>query len=578
MAGERGSTLVGWNRAGVAAASRAREIRCFGLAALLVVLAWTFPATAARAAASPLAPLIAQSLLDPAPLVVDGAKLDATVLRALYDGRGSEPLWVESPHAGERIAAVLGALRQVDREGLEPKAYWVDQIEALRGAGDPLQLAYLDMLISDAVMRYGVHVRTGARRPRLTIPSLDPAVDDPDPVPIALAAASAPDVAAYLGQLPPESPQYRALRDTLAWYRALDARGGWPSLPDGPKLTPGTTDPAIPLLRERLRTTGDLADATPAPGTPRDLYDRQLELAVRAFQARHGLLVDGIVGRRTRAALNTSASERVQQLIANLERLRWLPADLGERHLRVNIPDYSLELSENGTTTLAMPVIVGRTSWPTPSFSSEIRDVVFNPPWYIPPSIAKEELFPRALVDEDYFASQGISIRIRPTSSGSGSVRRLKQAPGPRNPLGRVKFNLPNPYGVYLHDTPNKDRFRLGVRSLSHGCVRVGNARELAAALLEDMPEWGPGRRASAFSSWSTRSVKLKTPIPVHLVYATAWQDPTGRVEFREDIYGNDRRLVREIARPRALRLPPSPPVLVAKETVAAPEVIAPAR
>ena len=545
---------------------------------LMLVQAMLLLAAARPARADDIAPLIAQSLSDPAPLTVDGTKLDVAALRALYDTRSSAPLWVTAPDANARIDAIVEFLRQVDRDGLEPRAYRITLIEARRGATDPLKRAELDMLLSEAVMRYGVHVRTGARRPRVPIPDIEPMVVDPDPVPIALGLASAPpiEITSRMQRLAPQTADYATMRDLLARHREVAAHGGWPKVGDVPKLTPGAVDPSVRRVRERLLATGELAaDAVPAQ---RDLYDKHLEAAVKTFQKHHGLTPDGTIGNKTRDAMNVSAAERVEQIVANMERLRWLPTDLGERYVWINIPEYRLRVEDRGTTTLEMPVIVGKPTWQTPVFSSQIRHLVFNPPWNVPPRIAAEELIPRAMADEGYFAAQGISWRggTRVASAGSGisdggtvvtTPRRLRQAPGPKNPLGRVKFNMPNPFGVYLHDTPNKDKFRQTSRSLSHGCVRVGNAPALAAALLGDMPEWDEGRRKSALADWSTRNVNLRSPVPVHIVYATAWRDPDGTVQFREDIYDSDAELARDVSKPRSVR----PPLVVAPAGEAAP-------
>ncbi|MBM4243630.1 MAG: hypothetical protein FJ148_07430 [Deltaproteobacteria bacterium] len=531
------------------------------------------------ALADDLAPLIAQSLSDPAPLTVGGTRLDVAVLRALYDPRASAPLWVTAPDANARIDAVVAFLRQVDRDGLEPQSYRVSLIEARRGSTEPLGRAELDMLLSEAVMRYGVHVRTGARRPRVQIPEIEPMVVDPDPIAIALDLAAAPpvEIASRMQRLTPQTAEYATMRDLLARYREIAAGGGWPKVGELPKLSSGAVDPGVRRLRERLLATGELASGAAPSSGQRDVYDPALEAAVKTFQKHHGLAPDGTVGSKTREALNVTATERVGQIVANLERLRWLPDDLGERHVWINIPEYRLRVEDRGTTTLEMPVIVGKPTWQTPMFSSEIRHLVFNPPWNVPPRIAREELIPRGLADQSYFAAQGISwrggTRVASTGSGSGDAagtvtpRRLRQAPGPKNPLGRVKFNMPNPFGVYLHDTPNKDKFRLTSRSLSHGCVRLGNAPALAAALLGDMPEWGEERRKKALSGWTTRNVNLQSPIPVHIVYATAWRDPDGAVQFREDIYDDDAALARDVARPRTIGLPPvsAAPVAVAE-------------
>lgn len=552
---------------------------CVALIAAIVLLEGD--ARSEAAPASPLAPLIAQTLVDPVPLVVGGVRLDRVPLRALYEPRGAAPLWVESADLEARIDALLATLRAADREGLDPAAYPVAEIERRRDAVDPLARAELDLLLSDTVMRYGTHVRAGARRPPTAV--VGPLAGEPDPVQMALDVASAPDPAATLAALPPQTPEYQALRERLAAYREMAAAGGWPTLRDAPKLEPGAVGPAVRVLRKRLLATGELA-ADSAHDAAASVYDPELVAAVRLFQKRHGLAADGIVGRRTWAALNVTAEERVAQIVANLERLRWLPPHLGDRYVRINIPDYRLEVFEGGRATLEMPVIVGRSSWPTPTFSSEIENLVFNPPWYVPPRIAAEELVPRALADQSYFASQGIVALGGPrlaaagsgvSDAGSLSGRRFRQAPGPKNPLGRIKFNMPNPYAVYLHDTPNKDKFRLGTRALSHGCVRVADARALAAELLRDMPEWDEGRRKSALSSWTTRTVRLRTPVPVHLTYATAWAMPDGSVAFREDIYGADRKLAREVSRPRSVRLTPPSPVLMASGAARAPQAAA---
>lgn len=541
---------------------------CVALVAAILLLEGE--ARSELAPASPLAPLIAQTLVDPVPLAVGGVRLERVPLRALYEPRGAAPLWVESSDFDRRMDAVLAALRDADREGLDPAAYPIAELEGRRHASDPLGRAELDLLLSDTVMRYGTHVRAGARRPAAAV--IGSLAAEPDPVRIALDVASSPDPAAALAALPPQTPEYRALRERLAAYREMAAAGGWPTLRDAPKLEPGAVGPAVRFLRKRLLSTGEL-EADRAHGAAASVYDPELVAAVRRFQKRHGLVPDGIVGQRTWAALNVTAEERVAQIIANLERLRWLPRYLGDRYVRINIPDYQLEVHDGEQTTLEMPVIVGRSSWPTPTFSSEIENLVFNPPWYVPPRIAAEELVPRALADPSYFASQGIVSLGGPRLAAAGSGvsdaaslrgRRFRQAPGPKNPLGRIKFNMPNPYAVYLHDTPNKDKFRLGTRALSHGCIRVGDARALAAELLRDMPEWDEKRRKSVLSSWTTRTVRLRTPVPVHLTYATAWALPDGSVAFREDIYGLDRKLAREISRPRGIRLPPPSHVLMA--------------
>jgi murein L,D-transpeptidase YcbB/YkuD len=236
-----------------------------------------------------------------------------------------------------------------------------------------------------------------------------------------------------------------------------------------------------------------------------------------------------------------------------MERWRWLPEDAGEQRVVVNIPGFWLHVVEGGSTTIEMPVVVGRESWETPLFSTSITDVVFNPRWVVPPSIAREELLPKGRQDPDYFARHGYEVR---------GGERLIQPPGPRNPLGHLKFLIPNPFGVYLHDAPARALFRQPVRTYSHGCVRIGNATALAARLLDDMPRWDAAHRRAVLSGWVTHTVHLRTPMPLHVTYQTAWVDEGGAVHFVDDIYGRDEELARALTRPRERPRPPVvPPV-----------------
>jgi L,D-transpeptidase YcbB len=507
---------------------------------------------------------------------IEGGQVDGALARGLYAPRGFEPLWAAGD-GSERVLAVVEVLRRADEHGLDPSPYHLGAIERRIGAPGERERAELDLLVSDAVMRYGSHVAFGAYRPTRTTKEIELAPLDHDPTRLALDAARAPDVRAYLDSLPPTDPGYRRLQEALARYRDAAARGGWPEVPDGPKLTPGMRGPEVAAIRARLAATGEAPAAKRSPG----VYDRDLVVAVQRFQARHGLAPDGVVGPHTRQALVVSAGERVRQLEIALERSRWRPRDLGDRFVVINIPDQRLELRDRtGAVEIEMPVIVGKPSWPTPEFSASLTDLVFNPPWNVPPKIARDELLPKMRRDDSYFAREGIAVRGGVTiasastdsladASGPTSARvsvhgpiRLRQAPGPRNPLGRIKFNIANDFGVYLHDTPNKSPFRLADRRLSHGCVRLGDAKGLASLVMRDMPGWDDERRGQVLTGWRTRSVRLSEHLPVHIVYSTAWVDEAGEVQFREDVYGRDEDLVARWDRPRTPRLPapPSPP------------------
>lgn len=317
-------------------------------------------------------------------------------------------------------------------------------------------------------------------------------------------AAHADDFAAFLDDLAPANREYRSLRRALAAYRAIEAQGGWPRLKGRQTLRRGMYGSEVAVLRHRLAATGDLKDAGEDPRQ----FDGSVEQAVRAFQARHGLAVDGVVGPRTRAALNVPVELRVRQLLINLERARWLTKDFGQRYLIVNLADFRLRAIDGGRTVLDMRVVVGLPYRSTPVFSDEVTYVHFNPYWNVPPSIAKKDILPRVKRDPGYLVRR--SIRV--FSDWSGNAReldpwsidwsrfnssyfpyKLRQDPGPQNPLGRVKFMFPNKYSVYLHDTPSRGLFDHPVRAFSSGCIRVEKPVDLAAFLLGDDPKWTTG-------------------------------------------------------------------------------------
>jgi murein L,D-transpeptidase YcbB/YkuD len=341
----------------------------------------------------------------------------------------------------------------------------------------------------------------------------------------------------------------------LERYRAIQADGGWPMLPAGPSLHPGDTDPAIPLLRTRLAVSGDLPDPTPPAGIEPALYDTGLAPAVRAFQRRHGLIDDGVIGRHTRAALNVSVGERIRQLELNRKRLEQDEILDHDRLVRVNIPGYALSLYEHGREVLQMPVVVGRRDRPTPELRSRITFLVVNPTWTIPTTLAYEDYLPKVRRDPNYFREHDIRVfegwtrgadEINPDWIDWNLIGRsikslkLRQAPGPENPLGRIKFFLPNDHDIYLHDTPSRALMRRDHRTFSSGCIRVGDARALAEALLTREPNWPPERLERTLEAGETVEVRFSSPVPVVLTYQTAWVSADGTVNFRADVYDHE--------------------------------------
>ena len=348
---------------------------------------------------------------------------------------------------------------------------------------------------------------------------------------------------------PPIHQAYARLADAFTRYQRLAAQGGWPELPAGPALKPGQQDVRVPLLRRRLAIEGDLL----SPVTDDGRYDAALEAAVRRFQSRHGLVVDGVVGPATRRALNIDVESRIVQMSINLERYRRLPYHLGERYLMVNTAAAMLELIEGEQIVFASRVIVGAPRTPTPILQGNIDGVFFNPSWYIPRSIVVNEILPKLRRDHRYLAKENIVIVGRGSDpfgltldwsqiSARGFTAGLRELPGPHNALGRIKFDLHSPYSVYLHDTPDKALFERTARFFSHGCVRVERPKELAVYLLTDQ-SWNEDRIDAAIALGTTQRVALSSPLPVYLTYLTAFVDAQGVVQFRDDVYGRDRRL-----------------------------------
>lgn len=500
------------------------------------------------------------------PARVDGERL----LRA-YATRGFAPLWFgadgEERLPSRRAQAVMEVLAGAGKDGLVPDHYYLNELGSRWSPNSLAERAELDLLLTDAVLNYATHLRIGRVPPRSITSDFHYRPEAPDAAAVVTGLASTDDVTAYLASFAPPHAVYAGLRALLADYRAMEQAGAWPTVPVGRKISKGAKGRVVTAVRARLIATGDL---DPALGGS-DLFDDQLDRAVRAFQARNGLLVDGVIGPATFEALNVSVGERIQSIIATMERLRWLPTVLGRRHVFVNVAGFDLNVVENGKVTTTMPVIVGTVRRKTPLFSSEINNVVFNPPWTVPQRLAREDFLPKLREDPNYLANRNIRLYsswgsdaevVDPASIDWSTVGRremsgyrLRQAPGSNNALGHIKFNMPNPFAVYLHDTPQQYKFRRTVRAFSSGCVRVGEPDKLAEVVFEGTPRWDASRRASAIRRGRTAHIGLERSVPVHLFYLTAWRDEAGTAQFRNDIYGWDRLLLRSIERRMARTL-----------------------
>ena len=351
-----------------------------------------------------------------------------------------------------------------------------------------------------------------------------------DPWPGFLDAVNQDQLATWIASLPPPYTGYDALKKGLVIYRKIDASGGWPTIPEGPELAPGMADSRIATLRARLAVE-DKEVSTAGPAR----YDAAMIDAVRRAQRRYGLEPTGTLNKATLNALNVSAHDRVRQIMANMERWRWLPATLPTHRIQVNIAAAVLTVFEADNPVTSMRAVTGRPGDETPMLSSEVHSVVFNPPWNVPSSIATKELWPKERAHPGYLRTHG--FRVIATPDGG---RRLQQRAGDQSALGRVKFDFDNPYGVYLHDTPTQRTFGGYSRMVSHGCVRLARPLDLARLVLKDDPTWTPDAIDAALAKGDTVRAPLPEKIAVFLLYWTAFGSTDGKMSFRADPYGWD--------------------------------------
>jgi murein L,D-transpeptidase YcbB/YkuD len=508
-------------------------------------------------------------------------RVEATAGQPLYEGaalggfytrRSFRPAW-SNEHGPNRLADdLIDALDRADLEGLRPADYHVAEIRTLLTAvradaadgrhTNPDRLAELDLLLTDAFLLYGSHLLAGRVDPETLHPRWEANRRGADLATVLDDALESRNVARALQRLAPTQDGYRWLREALGRVRAVAASGGWPALPDGAVLKRGDQAPAVALLRERLRLEGDLPSAPKSQDV--ESFDDSLEQALERFQQRHGLEVDGAVTPTTRAELNVSAADRAEQLRLNLERWRWLPQDLGRRRILVNIAAYQLQVIEDEEVVLSMRVVVGMQYKRTPVFSDTMRYIVLNPNWHVPRSIAVEELIPKVQSDPSYLERFGMRLltagpdpqEVDPGTVDWASVRtdsfpyRFRQEPGRLNALGRIKFMFPNPYDVYLHDTPSRGLFDRAQRDFSHGCIRIEKPIDLAVYLMRKNGRWNREAIEAALDEGTERTIYLPKPMPIHLLYWTAWADADGTIQFRSDIHGLDQPLAEALDAP----------------------------
>ena len=446
----------------------------------------------------------------------EGITVDLARLQAFYALENDQCVWSAS-----RRDALLRVLGQVGGDGLAPSLFHADTLTELVTGSDTAEL-----LMTDAALRY-IRVMKAGRVPPAAL------AKDISVPPVNLDAAAAlaaglrtPDLAAWLRRLPPHDPAYRRLRVAYEAYRAKMGEFHRLSLGGKRSLKPGERSSIVPQLAARLIEAGDAASLP--SGT---LYSPEIEAALRHYQARHGLEVDGVLGRNTLAQLNTTPAQRAEQIALNLERWRVLAHALPLTRIEVNAAAAELRLFRDGRTELTMRAIVGKKTTRTPIIISRAQSILVNPPWNVPTSIMKNELLPKIARDKTYLERHNMEW----------VDGRLVQSPGEHNSLGRLKIDFPSPFAVYMHDTNARSLFTRDYRWLSHGCIRLAKPRELADMLLkgEDTRE----EIDRLIDEKETVRLPVTEQLPVAVVYWTAFVDEDGTVNFRNDIYGRDARL-----------------------------------
>ncbi|HEY9229002.1 MAG TPA: L,D-transpeptidase family protein [Gemmatimonadaceae bacterium] len=479
----------------------------------------------------------------PAPIPEEGWKH----VQTLYEEFDQSLLWLDDKGVEQpRVGALLRALASADSDALRLDAYPLAELSRALQAVDQKhptaqQLADADVLLSSAYAAFGEDMLTGQRKPSALgqawhINPLEERVDSA----LALTLRE-DDLAAGLARMRPQDPGYDSLRAELGRYRELAAKGGWARVPAG--------GGRIAALRARLAVEGISVSSG-----GRSL-ERRLAGAIAEFQARHGIVVDSILGQETLDALNVPVEYRVAQIASNLERYRWMPRSLGSRYILVNVPQFKLTAFDSGVKALEMKVIVGKdyADRATPVFSDSMEYVIFRPYWNVTPTIAAKEIFPREAESPGYIAALDMEVY---NDHGRTAVR---QRPGPKNALGFVKFMFPNDFNIYLHDTPNHELFNKDIRAFSHGCIRIEKPDQLAQWVLG----WTPDRVTSAMHGANNNEVTLPTKIPVYIVYFTTMVED-GRLQFGNDLYDRDNRLVIE-TKDAAL---PTPEILEAQRAL----------
>jgi murein L,D-transpeptidase YcbB/YkuD len=488
------------------------------------------------------------------------AYTDAQRLYFFYGARHFEPLWL-TEDAGGKVAFspaaqdIIEVFRDAASQGFSADDYITPDLDVRAAGPDPARLAALETAFSAAAARYAQDAVGGRVKPTEMASTWTIKPRQIDASDLLMRLAKSDDPAAILLDLHPRHREFLALRKALAGFNDGVVEEQI-SIADGPLLKPGMSDERVPLLRQRLNVEEEIAE-TATNATVNLSYDETLVAAVKAFQESLGLNVDGVMGPATVAALNGGTATSKDDIIANMERWRWLPEDLGNFHVHVNLPEFRLfiekgSLAEGYDITYTTRVVIGTTKHQTPVFSDEIEHLVVNPYWNVPSSIARNEIAPRLFSNPGYLAGQNMEllsggkvINASAVDWSSNNINnfRIRQRPGAGNALGQIKFLFPNQHDVYLHDTPSKSLFARSFRAYSHGCIRVQNPMDFAPALLDEEPKLTIASLEGMIGGgekWNN----LEHHIPVHITYFTLRVDDDGTIRSYGDVYGYNKKMV----------------------------------
>jgi murein L,D-transpeptidase YcbB/YkuD len=510
---------------------------------LLLPLAGPARAGAVEEAIAAQVNLIAES----GPATVGGVALSSGEFVAdLYELRGFRPIWDTPARRAELSAELLAAAQH----GFRPEDFAMGalmELAAVADAGDPAAVATFDIAATEAATRLVHHLYYGKVDPATLDAdwAIDGAFQPGQPAAMVNQYLDYATYSALIEDLDLRHPMYLRMKEGLARLEDIAGRGGWPQVPDGATLKPGMEDARIPVLRQRLLASGDFA----GPLSDSLRYDPDLEAGVKAFQQRHGLEPDGVIGAKTYQALNRTVWERIDQMRISLERARWTLRGLGSTFVFVNIAGAETFFVRDDAVVWRTRSVVGQAYRKTPLFQDEIRYVEINPTWTVPRSIFLKDKLPKIREDMGYLARGNYRVVDRDGNAldpatvnwwADSPPVTLVQAPGADNALGLIKFMFPNTHSVYLHDTNDRGLFNRAERNLSSGCVRIEHPFDLADLLLAGSPGWSPQKRDEILASGRTTRIDLPRPVQIVLTYYTAWVDETGTLQFREDVYGRD--------------------------------------